>query len=200
MMEGVVTQIRPNGTAQVVIQQDPGGCIPGAPGVNHCHCAGCSASITVEALNRADASVGDLVRVSHEPGAVLRSAGALIGIPLLGLIVGVSIGSILYQRLLVQGLVAFLMGGAFFVAGIAVGAFVRRRDALEKQPIVTEIMDPAFQKIQALKMFDPVCGMEVDPATASAQIEYGGRRYYFCRADCMQAFVKNPLRYLRVPA
>lgn len=136
--------------AEVAIREDPGGCIPGAPEVNHCHCAGCSAAITVEALNRADASVGDRVRVSHEPGAVLRSLGALIGIPLLGLVAGASFGGILYRMLVVQGFLAFLVVGASLAAGIVLGLIVYRRDAVEKHPIILEIMDrPRTAKVDA---------------------------------------------------
>src|SRR3989442_525125 len=31
---------------------------------------------------------------------------------------------------------------------------------------------------------DPVCGMEVDPETATAKTMYDGDRYYFCSESC----------------
>ena len=43
---------------------------------------------------------------------------------------------------------------------------------------------------------DPVCGMEVNPASAEAQSEYGGQTFYFCSAKCKEAFERNPDRYL----
>jgi nitroreductase/YHS domain-containing protein len=43
---------------------------------------------------------------------------------------------------------------------------------------------------------DPVCGMEVDEATAAATSAYDGRPYYFCAAGCKAAFDANPTRYL----
>lgn len=43
---------------------------------------------------------------------------------------------------------------------------------------------------------DPVCGMEVDPATAAAKSEYKGQTYYFCAPGCKQAFDKDPEKYL----
>ena len=39
---------------------------------------------------------------------------------------------------------------------------------------------------------DPVCGMTVDPATASHRAEHAGITYYFCSAGCRSAFEKNP--------
>ena len=43
---------------------------------------------------------------------------------------------------------------------------------------------------------DPVCGMEVDPATAAADREHEGRRYYFCSAGCAEKFQADPSEYL----
>ena len=43
---------------------------------------------------------------------------------------------------------------------------------------------------------DPVCGMTVDPATASEHTQHGGATYYFCSAGCREAFEKDPARYL----
>src|SRR5689334_16462930 len=42
------------------------------------------------------------------------------------------------------------------------------------------------------QVFDPVCGMRVDPhATAHAQA-YGGQTYWFCSAGCRAKFAANP--------
>ena len=42
---------------------------------------------------------------------------------------------------------------------------------------------------------DPVCGMEVDPATEWTSA-YEGTTYYFCANDCMDDFVESPGDYL----
>jgi Cu+-exporting ATPase len=42
---------------------------------------------------------------------------------------------------------------------------------------------------------DPVCGMDVDPATAAGSFEHGGRSYYFCCRQCLEKFRSNPGRY-----
>ena len=43
---------------------------------------------------------------------------------------------------------------------------------------------------------DPVCKMEVDPATAQWKSEYIGRTYYFCAPGCKAPFEKEPEKYL----
>jgi uncharacterized membrane protein YraQ (UPF0718 family)/YHS domain-containing protein len=44
---------------------------------------------------------------------------------------------------------------------------------------------------------DPVCGMTVDPASASQRYEHAGQTYYFCSPGCRSAFAADPGRYLR---
>jgi len=43
---------------------------------------------------------------------------------------------------------------------------------------------------------DPVCGMDVDPATAKHHAKHSGADYYFCSAGCHTKFVADPARYL----
>ncbi len=43
---------------------------------------------------------------------------------------------------------------------------------------------------------DPVCGMTVDPATATASAEYEGRTYYFCCGGCREKFLAEPARFV----
>jgi Cu+-exporting ATPase len=47
---------------------------------------------------------------------------------------------------------------------------------------------------------DPVCGMNVNPATAKNVHEYGGRKFYFCCAGCAEKFKSDPAGYLNKPA
>ena len=46
------------------------------------------------------------------------------------------------------------------------------------------------------RVLDPVCGMTVDPATASHSLEHGDRRFFFCSAGCKAKFAAEPHRYL----
>ncbi len=43
---------------------------------------------------------------------------------------------------------------------------------------------------------DPVCGMDVDPKSATEKSEYNGQTYYFCAPGCKKQFDKNPERYV----
>jgi Cu+-exporting ATPase len=43
---------------------------------------------------------------------------------------------------------------------------------------------------------DPVCGMNVNPATAKHVHEQAGKNYYFCCASCVDKFKANPQGYL----
>jgi Cu+-exporting ATPase len=42
---------------------------------------------------------------------------------------------------------------------------------------------------------DPVCGMDIDPATAAASEEHEGITYHFCSESCHQRFVAAPERF-----
>jgi Cu+-exporting ATPase len=43
---------------------------------------------------------------------------------------------------------------------------------------------------------DPVCGMQVEEATAKHTAEYNGQTYYFCAPGCRNAFRAEPEKYL----
>ena len=43
---------------------------------------------------------------------------------------------------------------------------------------------------------DPVCGMNVNPATAKHVHDHGGKNYYFCSAPCVEKFKADPAKYL----
>lgn len=42
---------------------------------------------------------------------------------------------------------------------------------------------------------DPVCGMPVNRNWAAAQMEFGGKTYYFCIEDCLRRFATAPQQY-----
>ncbi len=43
---------------------------------------------------------------------------------------------------------------------------------------------------------DPVCGMDIDPATAAGTSVYKDQTYYFCSLGCKSSFDKDPEKYL----
>jgi YHS domain-containing protein len=42
---------------------------------------------------------------------------------------------------------------------------------------------------------DPVCGMDVFPATAAATVTHDGHTFYFCSKECADRFRADPGRY-----
>ena len=58
--------------------------------------------------------------------------------------------------------------------------------------------DPSTTKISALER-DPVCGMNVNPATAKHLYDHAGKRFYFCCASCAGKFKADPNPYLGAP-
>jgi uncharacterized protein len=124
-----------------------------------------------------------------------------------------------------MALAGFLIGGAFQLLGLTPAN--HHVTVFETQPAwnYTTLLDLAFLVLMAvlawrfvttggLEMLraharrpqaeaklvqDPVCGMSVDPATATEQIDYGGETYYFCSARCKETFAKDPGKYVRRP-
>ena len=47
---------------------------------------------------------------------------------------------------------------------------------------------------------DPVCGMQIAPASAHAVRRVGGAEFYFCSPTCLERFEAAPDRYLPTSA
>ncbi len=120
-----------------------------------------------------------------------------------------------------MALAGFLVGGAFQLLGLA--PTNHHVTVFETQPTwnYTTFLDIAFLVVMAVlawrfittggidmlraharrpeagaKMVrDPVCGMNVDSASATEQVEYMGTTHYFCSAGCRSKFEKDPARY-----
>src|SRR5215204_763111 len=52
---------------------------------------------------------------------------------------------------------------------------------------------------QPTSYIDPVCGMTVEPATAAAEYEYNGTKYFFCAVRCKERLAADPESFLSVP-
>ena len=48
----------------------------------------------------------------------------------------------------------------------------------------------------ATSVKDPVCGMDIEAATAAGRTEYKGQTYYFCGSACKEKFDLKPDQYL----
>jgi YHS domain-containing protein len=54
---------------------------------------------------------------------------------------------------------------------------------------------PDADEGNGLDRLDPVCLMDVDPATAKHTVEYGGRVIAFCAPSCKKQFLANPAEF-----
>jgi P-type Cu+ transporter len=59
--------------------------------------------------------------------------------------------------------------------------------------VVVEVPEEKEEKKMTVR--DPVCGMDIDPATAAGSTEYQGKSYHFCSTVCLQRFLDEPERY-----
>jgi len=55
--------------------------------------------------------------------------------------------------------------------------------------------DVTFKEEARVTVKDPVCGMEIEPATAYGKTDYAGKTFYFCSQHCSEEFNKNPEKY-----
>src|SRR5947207_9094176 len=118
-------------------------------------------------------------------------------------------------------LAGFLVGAAFQLLGLA--PTNHQVTVFETQPTwnYTTFLDLAFLLLMAVLAWrfvttggiemlraharrpqpgaqlvrDPVCGMSIDPASATQRAEFGGATYYFCSAGCRSGFEGDPSRY-----
>ena len=57
-------------------------------------------------------------------------------------------------------------------------------------------MIPEKANLGKIIVKDPVCNMDVNPASAPASAEYKGKHFYFCCSHCQQRFNAEPEKYL----
>lgn len=142
MNEGVVATLKDDGKAEVVIQPVSAG-IPGAsPRVNchACHCITDGSTITIEALNSVGAKVGDYVSVRQLAFGLAKNAAALLGIPLMGLIVGIILGAFLTNNFsfhIPGGIVAMAI---CLFSGIGIGVLTFKRVSVGNLPVIDHII------------------------------------------------------------
>lgn len=48
-----------------------------------------------------------------------------------------------------------------------------------------------------LRVFDPVCHMQLTESSSHAGFPYNKKSYYFCSFECAELFMKNPEKYLK---
>ncbi len=63
-------------------------------------------------------------------------------------------------------------------------------------PMVAPHRDHVHEHAHAAGATDPVCGMQVDPATTPHHAQHAGQTYHFCSAHCREKFSADPAAYL----
>ena len=138
---GFVVSTRENGKADVIIRPGTPG-IPNAPEVSErvCHAPTDGSTVTVEAWNRIRAQMGDWVVVSQSPRTLRKNAATLLGIPGLGLVLGIAAGALAHQRLGLHPTGAVIIGAAILVLANFIAAVNYRRLSAGNLPVITRII------------------------------------------------------------
>ena len=193
--EGLVDSVEKNGMAHVMIQTDPS--VPGcASQTGDCHCSGRGGALRIAVQNRVGAHEGDYVSVGFVPGAAVKSVAVMLGIPFVGLLSGIIAGSLLVQRGLLLSGGGVLVGAACFALAVFAAAVVYRQISGDIQPFTERIITKGAGASALHRSIDPVCKMPVNPEKADAKMDYKGKTYYFCNTGCLEAFMKQPERYV----
>lgn len=137
--KGLVTSITEDGWAQVETDRNDAD--------SHCDSCrvsfGCNSEMTIKAINRAGAGVGDLVSIHLSSGTIMKSAAILYLIPVVGLILGAFMGEGLSTRLAISQTSAIaLLSLAGFILGFIITALISRWMSGRRtlSPIITRII------------------------------------------------------------
>ncbi|MGO4808297.1 XdhC family protein [Cupriavidus sp. 2MCAB6] len=68
----------------------------------------------------------------------------------------------------------------------------------DKLPVVRPCESMASVEPMPVRYVNPVCGMEIDIASAKYVVDYGGQRLYFCCDGCKVEFEREPGKYLAI--
>jgi len=193
--EGLVTGVSDDGLAQVMTDRTE---MCGDCGESHCcHPSVSGPKMVITALNSAGASVGDLVLVSLDSAAALKSSAIFCLIPLATLLSGAIAGARLFPRFSMSendGAIAFGFAGLFlgFFAIVLISRWLSRNKKLN--PVITRIMREGL--LSPGSAIDPVCKMVVDLHKAPASTIHQDMTYYFCHPGCKESFLKDPEKYM----
>jgi sigma-E factor negative regulatory protein RseC len=137
--KGLVTGISEDGWAQVETDRNDA-----CSNCSSCRVSfGCNSEMTINAINRAGAGVGDLVSIDLSSGKIIKSAAILYLIPVVGLILGAFLGDELSTRLSMSktGAVA-LLSIAGFIMGYIITTIISKWMSARRtlSPIITRII------------------------------------------------------------
>jgi YHS domain-containing protein len=194
--DGFVAILNQDGTAGVWIEGED--ChLPCDNAGEPCHhCATAASGILVTVKNTAGAGLGDRVTVRLPPGAVWINLATIVGIPLGAAALGFLCLSLLGLDLARNQGLAVVVTIVVLGVGLVFSKVVYRRYGAGNQPYISGVQSRAPRETSTAQTVDPVCREKVDPATARGSIGYQGEMYYFAHHECLQAFLKDPVRYV----
>ena len=132
-------------------------------------------------------------------------AGVRLGLPYVGLVASGRRAEQVLGELRERGLKDEELSVVRSPAGLPMGAGGQEGISLsimaEVFSLRAKLRPPTADKPEAApespaEAVDPVCGMEVEAATARHASEHDGEAYYFCCPGCKRAFEKEPEKYL----
>ncbi len=149
--EGIVVDINTDGRAWVII--DPGrmGVPNVSAGLNRrvCHCATEGSSLTIDAVNRVGAEVGDLVSVHRDASALAKNAAFLLGIPAAAFMTGLILAGVLTYLFSFQRVSSIVVAFLCSLIGIVVGVLCFKGKSYEAPPVIDSIL---------MRHADPILG------------------------------------------
>lgn len=91
------------------------------------------------------------------------------------------------------------VGGAGWVFMLTMIILMPTVPSLLRGRVSQETSEASISKEVVLEKLvkDPVCGMEIDPASAAGSSEYEGQTIYFCNLNCKQSFDAEPEKYAK---
>ncbi len=139
--EGFVTSLKEGGKAEVIVQPEISS-IVGAPGVSVkvCHHASSSSQVNLEALNPLHVAVGDRIALRVEASTLIRNAGALIGMPVLAMVLGWAVSLLIPDCDFLGAPVKFLCIFCSLLLGIAAGVILYRHWSRRNVPRIIRII------------------------------------------------------------